>query len=130
MERTIEPKAARFFYDFAVDGGAISTINLRGDDSIPAGAIIIDGYIDVITPLASGGAATIALTSQEAAGDVVAATAVATWTAGRKNVLPASASGSVTASTKIKTTAARVAQIVIAAAALTAGKFELVLEYN
>jgi len=115
-------------YDFAVDGGAISTIILRGVGAlgglIPAGAIIIGGYVDVITQLTSGGAATIACQS-EAAGDIFAATAVASFTAGRKNVLPAPATGSVTASTYVKTTVARALSIVIAAFALTAGKMRV-----
>jgi hypothetical protein len=127
-EGTRSEKTAKFFYDFAVDGGAISTINLRGEDTIPPNSVITSGYIDVLTQLTSGGAATIALQA-EAAGDIVAATAVATWTAGRKNTLIAPASGSVTAATIVKTTVARNPAVVIAAAALTAGKFELVLRY-
>lgn len=121
-------KWLRTTYDFAVHGGAIGNINLGVEDQLPSGAVVVDGFIDVITTLTSGGAATIAA-QIEAAGDVVAATAVATWTAGRKNVLPSPASGSVTASTRVKTTAARTPVVVIAAAALTAGKFDLWLAY-
>lgn len=121
-------KWLRATYDFAVHGGAIGNINLGVEDQLPSGAVVVDGFIDVITTLTSGGAATIA-TQIEAAGDVVAATAVATWTAGRKNILPSPASGSVTASTRVKTTAARTPAVVIAAAALTAGKFDLWLAY-
>lgn len=117
-------------YDFAIDGGAISTIVLRGAGAlgglIPNGAIIVGGYVDILTQLTSGGAATIACQA-EAAGDVFAATAVASFTVGRKNVLPAPASGSVTASTYLKTTAARAISIVIAAFALTAGKMRVAL---
>lgn len=129
MENTPKLKEAKFFYDFAVDGGAQGTINLRGDDKVPAGSIVVAGYIDVLTQLASGGAMTGRL-DLEGASDIVAATGVATWTAGRKNVLPAPASGSVTAATYVKTTAERGAAFVIAAADLTAGKFELVLFYR
>ena len=116
-------------YDFAVEGGAVSTIGLRGATDIPSGARCVGGYIDVLTTLTSGGAATIAL-QLEAAGDIVAATAVASWTAGQKNILPALTSGSVTAGTTVKTTAARDISVVIAAFALTAGKFRVVLEFE
>jgi hypothetical protein len=118
-------------YDFAIDGGAISTIPLRSNSgAIPAGADIVSGYIDVITQLTSGGAATIGVNA-EAAGDLVAAaTGVATYTAGRKNVLPADASGSATAKNSIRTTAARVPAITVAAFALTAGKMRLVLNWR
>lgn len=121
-------KTVRGDYSFAVDGGAISTIALTSGLPIPAGAIITDGFIEILTALTSGGAATIAL-QVEAAGDIAAATAVATWSLGRKNVLPAKTSGSVTAATSVKTTAARDISAVIAAAALTAGVFKVVLNY-
>lgn len=118
--------AIKATYDFAVDGGAVSTIALTGNIPIPSGAIIIGGYVDVETQLTSGGAATIAV-QVEAANDILTAVAVASWTTGRKNVLPAPTSGALTASTAVKTTAARDISVVIAAAALTAGKFDVVL---
>ncbi len=121
-------KVARGDYSFAVDGGAVSTIALTGSTLIPSGAIITGGLIEVTTALTSGGAATIAV-QVESAGDICAATAVASWTTGRKNILPARTSGSLSASTSVKTTAARDISIVIAAAALTAGVFKVVLEY-
>lgn len=113
-------------YDFAVDGGAVSTVALTAGAPIPSGAVVIGGYIDISTPLTSGGAATIAM-QVEAANDILTAVAVASWTAGRKNVLPAPTSGALTASTAVKTTADRNISIVIAAAALTAGVFDVVL---
>jgi len=113
-------------YDFAVDGGAVSTIAITAGTPIPSGAVIVGGYVDVTTPLTSGGAATIAC-QVEAANDILTAVAVASWTAGRKNILPAPASGALTASTAVKTTADRNISIVIAAAALTAGVFDVVL---
>ena len=113
-------------YSFAQQGGAIATIALTGKLIIPAGAVIVGGYVDITTPLTSGGAATIAM-QVEAANDILTAVAVASWTAGRKNVLPAPATGALTASTYVKTTAARDISIVVAAAALTAGAFRVVL---
>ena len=119
-------KVARGTYDFAVDGGAIGTIALMGQTGIPSGATILGGWLEVTTIAASGGAATIAL-QVEGAGDLVAAIAFSAepWlTAGRKSVIPA-----FTGATSIRTTAARDISVVIAAAALTGGKFDVVLLY-
>lgn len=121
-------RTLRADYDFAVNGGAVSTIALLGATTIPASAVVTEGYIDVVTACTSGGAATIAVQVQSA-GDIVAATAVASWTTGIKNVLPADTSGSLTAATAVKTTAARDVSVVIAAQPLTAGKFSVYLTY-
>ena len=118
--------AVRGHYDFAVDGGAQGTIALTAGTPIPSGSIIVGGYVDVTTQLTSGGSATIAC-QVNAANDILTAVAVATWTAGRKNVLPAPTTGALTASTAVKTTAARDISIVIAVADLTAGVFDVVL---
>jgi len=113
-------------YDFAVDGGAIGTLAITSGTPIPSGSTIIGGYVDVLTALTSGGAATIAC-QVEAANDILTAVAVASWTTGRKNILPAPTSGALTASTAVRTTADRNISIVIATATLTAGKFDVVL---
>jgi len=113
-------------YDFAVDAGAQGTLAITAGLPIPSGATIVGGYVDVITQLTSGGAATIAC-QVNAANDILTAVAVASWTAGRKNVLPAPTTGALTASTAVRTTADRNISIVIAAADLTAGKFDVVL---
>lgn len=131
LEGTTAQKVAVGLYDFAVDGGAISTITLRGGGAIgslvPAGSVVTGGFIDVETAL-TGATATIAV-NLEGAGDIVAATAVASWTTGRKNILPADTTGSLSAGTHVKTTVPRSIAITIATAALTAGKFKVVLEY-
>jgi hypothetical protein len=130
IEGTKREKVWEGFYDFAVDGGAISTIPLRSNDgAIPAGADIISGDLDIQTTFTSGGAATIRGDS-EGAGDLFAASAVAGFTAGRKNVLPADTTGSVTAATSVRTTVARVPALTIAAFALTAGKARLRLKWR
>lgn len=122
-------KMARGIYDFAVDGGAVSTIALMGATNIPSGATILGGFIDVQTTLTSGGAATIAV-QVEAAGDIVPAVAVASWTAGRKLIVPAlTTSATLAAANVVRTTAARDISAVVAAFALTAGKFTVVLIY-
>ncbi len=122
-------KTARGIYSFAVDGGAVSTIALMGALNIPSGATIVGGFVDITTALTSGGAATIAV-QVEAANDILTAVAVASWTTGRKNILPALTSGALTAATTVRTTAARDISIVIAAAALTAGVCSVVLFYT
>lgn len=113
-------------YSFAADGGAIGTIGLTGSTVIPSGAVILGGFVDVVTPPTSGGAGTLAI-QVEGAGDIVAAAAVsgAPWsTAGRKSVVPV-----FTGATSVKTTAARDVSAVIAAFALTAGVLDVYLAY-
>jgi hypothetical protein len=120
---------ARGIYDFAVDGGAISTKGLMGQTALKSGITIVGGFIEIHTQLTSGGAATIAV-QVESAGDVVGATAVASWTVGRKKIIPADTSANdLSAANVIRTTAARDISAVIAAFALTAGKFSVVLFY-
>lgn len=115
----------RGHYAFAEDGGAVSTIAITSGTPIPSGSVIVGGYVDVTTQL-TGATATIAC-QVEAANDILTAVAVASWTAGRKNILPAPTTGALTASTAVKTTADRNISIVIATAALTAGVFDVVL---
>lgn len=133
MEGTRGIKECRGEYDFAVDGGAVGAITLRsapGDSNgneIPAGSIIMGGYIEVDTVVTSGGAGTIAVNS-EGAGDLQTAAAVsgAPWsTTGRKAITPV-----MTVGTSVKTTARRNLAITVATAALTAGKFRVVVLYR
>src|SRR5262245_66078446 len=73
-------------YDFAVDGGAVSSIVLG---NVPAGTWIRGGFMNVETAL-TGGAASVGITS-EGAGDVVAVASIAgaPWlTAGKKAMIP------------------------------------------
>lgn len=119
-------RIVRARYDFSVDAGAVGSIDLMRDADIPSGAVILGGFVEVLTVPTSGGAATLAITV-EGAGDIVAAAAVsgAPWsTTGRKSVVPA-----FTGATSVKTTAARKIVATIAAATLTAGKLDVVLVY-
>ena len=114
-------RVATAIYDFAVNGGAVGAIALT-TLPLPAGAVITGSRIDVITPLTSGGAATVSVDA-EAAGDIQAAAAIsgAPWsTAGVK--VPS-------AGTNIKTTVARQVTATVAVAALTAGKFAVYIDY-
>lgn len=119
IEGTKRAKSVEAAYDFAVDGGAVGQLTLRGDNTVPAGSVVTHGYID--TETASGGTGTISV-DLEAAGDIRAA---ATLAAGRSNVVPAA-----TGATSVKTTTSRSIKITIGTAALTAGKFRVVLFYR
>ena len=122
-------KIARGEYDFAVDGGVVGTIALMDATDIPSGATVIGGWVEIETQLTSGGAATIAI-QIEGAGDIVPATAIATWTAGQKEIVPALTAGAaLAASDVVRTTAARDISAVIAVADLTAGKFSVIALY-
>jgi hypothetical protein len=111
-------------YDFAIDGGAVGTIVLRSESGpLPNGAVVMGGYLDITTALLSG-TGTVALQA-EAAADLLAASAQAALTLGRKSIIPA-----FTGATTVKTTATRSPSMVIATAAFTAGKFTLVLVYR
>lgn len=118
----------KFVYDFAVLGGATGSIALtQVDGPLPDKFIMQNVLLDVITPLGTGGAATAALTTGQGAGDLVAATLVAgvPWsTAGLKvtTILLG------TIATLIKATAQRSPALVVAIAALNAGKFNLFVE--
>lgn len=119
-----EPKVARANYDFAVDGGAVGNITLRGD-SIPSGAIITDALLSVDTALTSGGAATVSINTESAA-DINAAAAIsgAPWsTTGPKRA------GLTATTAPVKTTAARSIVATVGTAALTAGKFSVLVFY-
>lgn len=128
IEGTKGIKEHRSEYDFAVDGGGVGTITLRSNDSsIPNGSVILGGYVTVETALDSGGSATAALQSN-AANDIINAAAFggAPWsTTGQKSVIPVH-----TGATSIVLTAARDPKLVIGTAALTAGKFKLVLFFR
>ncbi|GGK32114.1 hypothetical protein GCM10010124_26090 [Pilimelia terevasa] len=117
-------KVARGSYSFAIDGGAVGDITLRGD-TIPAGAVIVDALIKVGTALTSGGSATVAV-KVEGAADINAADAIggAPWsTTGAKR-------GDFTAtSAPVTTTAVRSIVATVGTAALTAGVFDVLVEY-
>lgn len=127
IEGTQRLKSITGEYDFAVDGGAIGAITLRGDNTIPAGSVITGGYLEVDTLFTTGTAATMAI-SVEAANDVIAATVVSGApysTTGRKSVIPA-----FTGATSLKTTVARSIVATIAVGTVTAGKGRVVLFFR
>jgi hypothetical protein len=131
IEGTPAFKEASGEYDFAVDGGAIGTLTLRSNSStgntIPAGSVILGGYVEIDTAFTTGTAATMAL-GAEATGDLVAATVVSGApysTTGRKSVIPV-----FTGASSVKTTVARALTAVIATGTVTAGKGRVVVFYR
>jgi hypothetical protein len=110
-------KTIRGVYDFSKQGGAVSAITLTGV-AVPQGTSIARVFFNPITTLTSGGSATIALAIGGVA--VKAATAFDNAAYTTKNLLY---------STGSPTTSAAAATVTIATAAITAGKFEIVIEY-
>jgi hypothetical protein len=106
-------------YDFAVNGGAISTITLG--PTIPINTVIIGGILHVITQVTgAGNSLSIGLNT---ATDLQAVTVVGTYgTAGIHALVPV-----FTAATSFLLTAARQLQLVISGGAITAGKFTIFL---
>lgn len=96
-------------YDFAVDGGAVGTINLGL--MVPANVIVYDGFVLAQTAPTSGGLATVALRLNSGA-DTLGATAIGDLTL--NSVTRITLTPRTTAETELKA--------VIATAALTAGK--------
>jgi hypothetical protein len=127
IEGTQRLKGAVGEYDFAVDGGGTGTITLRSGDSrgnyIPNGAVVLGGYVEVDTAVASA-TGTVAV-NLEGTGDLLPATGQAGLTLGRKSITPA-----FTGAASLKTTTQRSLNITIATAALTAGKFRVVVFYR
>jgi hypothetical protein len=111
-------------YDSAVDSKETGSHNLRGG-TLPSGAVIVDTLVRVQTKLESGGEATVLLTA-ESEGDIQASKKVseAPWKETK------AARGAVTATgTPVTTTASRHIVAKIGTAALTAGKFQVVVKY-
>jgi hypothetical protein len=118
-------RVARVRYSFAVDGGAIGSINGAGATIIPSGAVVLATLLNVVTAVTSGGAATLAV-GVEAAGDQQTGTAVsgAPWsTTGWKW-----ATQTFTTAPDV-TTAARDVVFTIATATVTAGVVDAYVFY-
>lgn len=117
---------AKFSYDFDAQGGVAGDIILAGTP-LPKNAIVWDGVVDVITPLTGAGGTTAAVTTAQSANDLITAAAVSgsPWsTAGSKAIVPVG-----DAANSIKMTADRAPKLVIGTHDLTAGKFNLFIEY-
>ena len=120
-------KTQVFMYDFTTQGGAAGAITMTNADgkasTLPDNAIITRATWDVVTPLASGGSATVALgVATDGAAIIKAATAF-----DNAAYVAATQVGGLVASKKL--TAARSVLFTIATAALTAGKMYLYITY-
>lgn len=116
----------QFEYDFAKQGGAVGAIGLGS--FLPDNAIIVGGFLDVITTFTSAAdTATIAIHA-ESANDIVTAVAInvgTPWDAGLQAIIP----DEVTIAGAFKTTQAREITATIAVQAVTAGRLRGYLEY-
>lgn len=115
-------KQLNFIYNFAVDGGVVSTIGMGV--FLPAGAVVHWGVAQVVTALTSGGAATIAVGWTGDTGALLAATAVASWSDN------AVLEGVDLIVAMVKVTAIQQLAVTIATADLTAGLFYYTCEYT
>jgi len=124
-------RVARAVFDPATNAGERTVAAHTLAVTIPDNAVIVGGFIDVISTFSSPTAdtATIAI-SVEAADDIVVAVAIATgtpWDAGQQAILP---KANTPESTAVKTTAARLITATVAVEALTGtGKAEIYLYY-
>ena len=124
---TVPVKVLKFQYDFADLGGAISAITLTDENgnglTLPDNACIKRAYVESLTTGASGGSATIKLGITGDDDAFIAATAMnhATFTAEAVTEL--------TAGIPVKTSAGVSVLATVATATITAGKFNVYVEY-
>lgn len=126
IPQALDTKSKVVTFDFSAQGGAIGSINTGL--YVPANAHVTRFYVEKATAFTSGGSATVAF-SMASAGDLMAATAYsnAVFTANIGTGIPTG-----TPATFVKNTSGTEKQITldIATAALTAGKYNLHLEYK
>ncbi len=121
-------RCAHAQYSFAVDGGAISTITLANNATIPANAMIMSAAVNSTTAGTSGGSATMSIgtSAGSSASSILGATAVASFSSNAKvQAVPVPQ----TASTWVKLTAAGQITVTIATATFTAGIVEIYVFY-
>jgi hypothetical protein len=119
-------QVAKGTYDFAVDGGAVGTIQLVSSPIIPANSIILGGILDPITTFNGGGGATVAVGIGTGASTAAlkAAAGFATYVGGTPLVmLP------VWSAAFFKLAADGKLSVTVAVAALTAGKMAIDIVY-
>jgi hypothetical protein len=118
--------SVRAKYDFSVQGGAVSSVNLVDEDGVaitlPDNAVITNCIIDVVTNPTSSGSATIAV-GAASTNDLKGATAIASFT-GIVQGVPDN-----TVSNAIKLDGQKTLTATIGTAALTAGKFFAFVDY-
>lgn len=110
---------AKAVYDFAVDGGAVSTITPTRSEVIPANSIIVDAMTVCTTACTSGGSATCVFK----AGGL---TVISSQAFNHASLADEKVTVNAVAD---KTTANGAIQLVIGTAALTAGVIEIYITY-
>ena len=116
-------REAAFEYDFALHGGVTGTITV-GPKLLPAGALILDGLIHVVTAVTSDGSATVQIMAI-GADDIRASTAKGTLTLNALlDTVPDGA-----ATNAIRCTTATQLTFTVGTADLTAGKVRVFLRY-
>lgn len=119
---------AKATYDFATDGGAISTITPTNSPTIPINAIILGGVLEVqVVPVGGGASIGVGLGSGAQVASLLAATAIAgaPWsTTGMKAVIPL-----FTVATYVKVAAATRLTFTVSATPLSAGRFNVNVVY-
>ena len=117
---------ARISYNFNSNGGLQGTINLTG--TIPNNAIIIGGFVDIITSFSSSSNSASCSLSLESTDDLVASIAInngsSPWSIGIKSIVPNGTGGNA-----IKLSSDNTVDLAISSEDLTAGTFDLWLEY-
>lgn len=120
-------------YNFAVDGGAVSTITPRTGCTIPINAIITRVLVNnVVAPVGSTGNVSVGLSAGGAGtAALLAATARGSLTVGTIfEGIPVVGTASTSNTTLIKTTAAGAVTVTIATNALTAGILDILVYYS
>jgi len=114
---------AKVEWDFATDGGTVSGSPITLSLTLPDNSIVIGGVVEVITAVTSSSSATVALGVTGAATALLAATGKADFALGA--VLPLAA----VSAAPIKLPAATALTLTVATSNLTAGKFNIWVEY-
>ncbi len=116
---------AKVVYDVADLGGKIGNISL--ELALPSGAIIHRGFIDVVPPLASGGSATVTLSFIGSSTQALLAAPSNYDALTSVHALAVNTTAVKLSSTNATKTS--VLNVVIAGADLTAGRFNVYLQY-
>lgn len=111
------------WYDFDKLGGAVGTVKLVPEVAIPDNVLVRDGYIRVVTAVASADGASTNSITFESAGDIAAAATNLLATTGTKATVPVG-----TAATAKLSTAERYLTTTIVGNPITAGKYMVVLD--
>ncbi len=120
--------SAHGLYNFATDGGAIGTINIALSDLIPAGAVLVGGFVNPTTALLSGGSATISV--GVSAGLATPGAALKALTAVASYSIDAMLPLIPTFAVPLKMTASGYLTITVAVATLTAGVMDIFVYYS